>query len=100
MKIRAVLFTLLLIFCFLSISTNQYKFQISSNEEKNILKKFSDPISILIIYLTILLRIFPLILLKKISNTITDSKATLRRILFYDHRLSISNKIVCASCHQ
>ena len=34
------------------------------------------------------------------SNTITDAKATLGRVLFYDKSLSINNTIACASCHK
>lgn len=34
------------------------------------------------------------------GNTITNSKATLGRVLFYDKNLSIDNSISCASCHQ
>lgn len=34
-----------------------------------------------------------------ISNPITNSKATLGRVLFYDKNLSIDNTISCASCH-
>ena len=34
------------------------------------------------------------------SNGITNSKATLGRVLFYDKQLSIDNSIACASCHK
>jgi cytochrome c peroxidase len=34
------------------------------------------------------------------ANPITNSKATLGRILFYDKNLSIDNTISCASCHK
>jgi cytochrome c peroxidase len=34
------------------------------------------------------------------GNDITDDKATLGRILFYDKNLSTDNSISCASCHQ
>ncbi|MBU6158811.1 MAG: cytochrome-c peroxidase [Bacteroidetes bacterium] len=34
------------------------------------------------------------------ANPITDAKATLGRVLFYDKNLSINNTISCASCHQ
>lgn len=34
------------------------------------------------------------------GNPITDAGATLGRVLFYDPRLSTTNKISCASCHQ
>lgn len=34
------------------------------------------------------------------SNPITDAGATLGRVLFYDTRLSASNTVACASCHQ
>jgi cytochrome c peroxidase len=34
------------------------------------------------------------------ANPITNSKATLGRVLFYDKNLSIDNSIACASCHQ
>ncbi|MEW7292449.1 cytochrome-c peroxidase [Aquimarina sp. 2304DJ70-9] len=34
------------------------------------------------------------------GNTITDAKATLGRVLFYDKNLSVDNTIGCASCHQ
>ncbi|WP_299434696.1 cytochrome-c peroxidase [uncultured Aquimarina sp.] len=34
------------------------------------------------------------------ANVITDEKATLGRILFYDKNLSVDNTISCASCHQ
>ena len=34
------------------------------------------------------------------DNPITDAKATLGRVLFYDKNLSTDNTIACASCHQ
>ena len=34
------------------------------------------------------------------TNPITDEKATLGRVLFYDKILSIDNSISCASCHK
>jgi cytochrome c peroxidase len=34
------------------------------------------------------------------NNPITDEKATLGRVLFYDKNLSIDNSVSCASCHQ
>jgi len=34
------------------------------------------------------------------ANPITNAKATLGRVLFYDKNLSIDNTIACASCHQ
>ncbi|MFT3980411.1 MAG: cytochrome c peroxidase [Ferruginibacter sp.] len=34
------------------------------------------------------------------ANPITNAKATLGRILFYDKNLSIDNSISCASCHR
>jgi cytochrome c peroxidase len=34
------------------------------------------------------------------GNPITDEKATLGRVLFYDKSLSIDNSISCASCHK
>jgi len=34
------------------------------------------------------------------GNNITNSKATLGRVLFYDKNLSIDNTISCASCHK
>ncbi|MBA2746065.1 MAG: cytochrome-c peroxidase [Flavisolibacter sp.] len=34
------------------------------------------------------------------SNPISDSKATLGRVLFYDKNLSIDNSISCGSCHR
>ncbi len=34
------------------------------------------------------------------SNTISNAKATLGRILFYDKQLSLDNTISCASCHK
>ncbi len=34
------------------------------------------------------------------ANNITNAKATLGRVLFYDKNLSIDNSISCASCHQ
>jgi cytochrome c peroxidase len=33
------------------------------------------------------------------GNNITDAKATLGRVLFYDKQLSIDNTIACGSCH-
>lgn len=33
------------------------------------------------------------------GNNITDAKATLGRVLFYDKQLSIDNSIACGSCH-
>ncbi|KZS42852.1 cytochrome-c peroxidase [Aquimarina aggregata] len=35
-----------------------------------------------------------------LENDITDAKATLGRVLFYDKNLSTDNTIACASCHQ
>jgi cytochrome c peroxidase len=34
------------------------------------------------------------------GNTITDAKATLGRVLFYDKNLSINNTVSCGSCHK
>ncbi|MEY3676691.1 MAG: hypothetical protein RJB67_1181, partial [Bacteroidota bacterium] len=34
------------------------------------------------------------------NNPITNAKATLGRVLFYDKNLSIDNTIACASCHK
>ena len=34
------------------------------------------------------------------TNPITDEKATLGRVLFYDKNMSIDNTISCANCHQ
>ena len=34
------------------------------------------------------------------ANSITNAKATLGRVLFYDKQLSIDNSIACASCHK
>ncbi len=34
------------------------------------------------------------------GNPITDAKATLGRVLFYDQQLSIDNSISCGSCHK
>ena len=34
------------------------------------------------------------------NNPITDKKATLGRVLFYDKALSIDNSVSCGSCHQ
>lgn len=34
------------------------------------------------------------------TNKITDAKATLGRVLFYDKNLSINNTISCGSCHK
>lgn len=34
------------------------------------------------------------------GSTITDAKATVGRVLFYDKNLSIDNTISCASCHK
>ena len=34
------------------------------------------------------------------GNTITNPKATLGRVLFYDKNLSIDNSISCGSCHK
>ena len=34
------------------------------------------------------------------ANPITNAKATLGRVLFYDKNLSIDNTVACASCHQ
>ncbi len=34
------------------------------------------------------------------ANVITDAKATLGRVLFYDKNLSIDNSISCGSCHK
>lgn len=33
------------------------------------------------------------------NNAITDAKATLGRVLFYDKQLSLNNSTACASCH-
>jgi cytochrome c peroxidase len=35
-----------------------------------------------------------------VGNTITNAKATLGRVLFYDKNLSIDNTISCGSCHK
>lgn len=35
-----------------------------------------------------------------LGNPITDSKATLGRVLFYDKKLSIDNTVSCGSCHR
>jgi cytochrome c peroxidase len=35
-----------------------------------------------------------------LDNPITDAGATLGRVLFYDKRLSITNTLACASCHE
>lgn len=34
------------------------------------------------------------------TNAISDAKATIGRVLFYDKNLSIDNTIACASCHK
>jgi len=34
------------------------------------------------------------------GNPVTDAGATLGRVLFYDRRLSVNNRVSCASCHQ
>ena len=34
------------------------------------------------------------------TNTITNAKATLGRVLFYDKNLSLNNTVSCASCHK
>lgn len=34
-----------------------------------------------------------------VTNSITDARATLGRVLFYDKKLSANNSIACASCH-
>ncbi|GAB4092753.1 cytochrome-c peroxidase [Flaviaesturariibacter terrae] len=34
------------------------------------------------------------------GNAISDAKATLGRVLFYDKNLSINNTVACASCHK
>lgn len=34
------------------------------------------------------------------GNVTTDAGATLGRVLFYDRRLSINDRVACASCHQ
>jgi len=34
------------------------------------------------------------------ANVITNAKATLGRVLFYDKKLSIDNSVSCASCHK
>lgn len=34
------------------------------------------------------------------NNRITNAKATLGRVLFYDKKLSVNNTISCASCHK
>ncbi len=34
------------------------------------------------------------------ANTITNAKATLGRVLFYDKQLSINNSVSCGSCHR
>jgi cytochrome c peroxidase len=35
----------------------------------------------------------------KLSQKVTDHGATLGRVLFYDTKLSLNNKVACASCH-
>ncbi len=34
------------------------------------------------------------------TNRTTDAGATLGRVLFYDRRVSVNDKVACASCHQ
>ena len=34
-----------------------------------------------------------------LADKVTDRGATLGRVLFYDPKLSLNNKIACASCH-
>jgi cytochrome c peroxidase len=34
-----------------------------------------------------------------VQQKVTDQGATLGRVLFYDNKLSLNNKISCASCH-
>lgn len=34
------------------------------------------------------------------NNLTTDAGATLGRVLFYDRRLSVNDRVACASCHQ
>lgn len=34
------------------------------------------------------------------ANRVTDAGATLGRVLFYDRRLSVNDRISCSSCHQ
>ena len=34
------------------------------------------------------------------TNAITDAGATLGRVLFFDRRLSVNDRVACASCHQ
>ena len=34
------------------------------------------------------------------SNTITNEKATIGRVLFYDKNLSVNNSVSCGSCHK
>ncbi|MES2775887.1 MAG: cytochrome c peroxidase [Bacteroidota bacterium] len=34
------------------------------------------------------------------GNTITNARATLGRVLFYDKKLSVNNTIACGSCHK
>src|SRR5205085_6000392 len=34
------------------------------------------------------------------GNQITDARATLGRVLFYDKRLSHNNTVSCSTCHQ
>jgi cytochrome c peroxidase len=36
----------------------------------------------------------------KVNQSVTDHGATLGRVLFYDTKLSLNNKVSCASCHQ
>lgn len=33
------------------------------------------------------------------TNAVTDAGATLGRVLFYDRRLSVNDRVACASCH-
>ncbi len=35
-----------------------------------------------------------------LGNPITDAKATLGRVLFYDKNLSVNNTVACGSCHK
>lgn len=35
-----------------------------------------------------------------LANKITDAKATLGRVLFYDKNLSVNNTVACGSCHK
>ncbi|WP_010179483.1 cytochrome-c peroxidase [Aquimarina agarilytica] len=86
--------------------------QSTENDDGNVVLGNEDPVSILSNYFNETLnlerlqnyenQIVPNYIIKDNTgdNEITNAKATLGRVLFYDKKLSSNNTISCASCHK